>query len=581
MPTLRTYQSEDVAAVIAAHRTHQRVIGRAATGLGKAVEMAALAAHYAQFGRVMILVDVKKLVRQLADTVKWLTGVQPGIEMGDDQANEGGGLHATEADRIVVSTVQTQYAGGEGRERFRKFQPSEFSFLGLDECEIFVSRKDEEKRYRQVVDWYTEGNLSLRMFGCTATPNRTDGVAMAHMFEHVAFDRDILWGINEGYLVPGRQAFVRVSLDFSTLNVRKNKDGQADYSDDEISAKILNETTLIELAKGVVAVAENRRSIIVCPTVDAAVAIADYLNGERQGCARSLFGKMSDGDKDAAMNAHQLGDFQFLSSVMMLTKGYDDKKVSAVFNCRKTRSKRLYTQILGRGTRPLEGTIEGIEPAEARRAAIAASSKPNMLMVNMVGIDDDVRDITMVDVLGQAEESVIVERAKKLEKEKGLSTDAALEMAEEEIDQERAEKQRVAERAFEDTAAADAESLIRGKIEVKANVEVEYSDELSGGGAGHQANSWSIAPKHLEILRRNKVPEVKIARMTSGDAKSLVSQIMYRRKAGLCSYSQAATLQRYGYAKTELHSMSYAEASAAIDAIASNGWKRPVRAEAT
>ena len=238
--------------------------------------------------------------------------------------------------------MQTQYAGGEGRERFRKFQPSEFSFLGLDECEIFVSRKDEEKRYRQVVDWYTESNRALRMFGCTATPNRTDGVAMAHMFEHVAFDRDILWGINQGFLVPGRQAFVRVSLDFSTLSVRKNKNGDADYSDDEISAKILNETTLIELAKGTIAVAENRRSIIVCPTVDAAVAIADYLNGERKDCARSLFGKMQDAEKDATMDAHQRGDFQFLSSVMMLTKGYDDKKVSAVFNSAARRAASDY-----------------------------------------------------------------------------------------------------------------------------------------------------------------------------------------------------------------------------------------------
>lgn len=575
MPTLRTYQSEDVNAVIAAHRTYQRVIGRAATGLGKAVEMAALAAHYAKFGRVMILVDVKKLVRQLADTIEWFTGKRPGIEMGDDKADEGGGLHSTEADRIIVSTVQTQYAGGDGSERFHKFTPSEFSFLGLDECEIFVSRKDEEKRYRQVVDWYTEGNRALRMFGCTATPNRTDGVAMAHMFEHVAFDRDILWGINQGYLVPGRQAFVRVSLDFSTLSVRKNKNGDADYSDDEISAKILNETTLIELAKGIIAVAENRRSIIVCPTVDAAVAIADYLNGERKDCARSLFGKMRDEEKDATMDAHQRGDFQFLSSVMMLTKGYDDKKVSAVFNCRKTRSKRLYTQILGRGTRPLQGIIEGVEPADSRRAAIAASAKPNMVMVNMVGINDDVRDITMVDVLGQAEESAVVERAKKLEKEEGLSTDEALEKAEEEIGAERAEKNRAAEQAYEDMEAEE-ERKIRGKVDVKAHVEVEYHDELSGTSGAGQNSSGSISPRHLEILRRNKVPESAISRMTPEAAKQLTSQIIYRRKAGLSSYGQAKILQRYDYSKEQLHSMSYADASTAIDAIASNGWKRPV-----
>ena len=78
MTELRPFQLEDFNQVLEAHQTFQRVIGRAATGLGKAVICAALAERYATKGRVLILVDVGKLVRQLATTVEWFTDIKPG-----------------------------------------------------------------------------------------------------------------------------------------------------------------------------------------------------------------------------------------------------------------------------------------------------------------------------------------------------------------------------------------------------------------------------------------------------------------------------------------------------------------------
>ena len=51
MPELRPFQLEDFNQVLEAHQTYQRVIGRAATGLGKAVICAALAEKYAERGR--------------------------------------------------------------------------------------------------------------------------------------------------------------------------------------------------------------------------------------------------------------------------------------------------------------------------------------------------------------------------------------------------------------------------------------------------------------------------------------------------------------------------------------------------
>src|ERR1019366_546083 len=121
-----------------------------------------------------------------------------------------------------VSTVQTQYSGKDGAERYRQFIPGEWAACILDECELFLAKKA-----RSVVEWYRT-NTALRVVGVSATTMRTDGVAMANLFFAVAFDRDILWGIREGWLVPGIQAFVKVSIDFSTLKLTKGEDGERD-----------------------------------------------------------------------------------------------------------------------------------------------------------------------------------------------------------------------------------------------------------------------------------------------------------------------------------------------------------------
>jgi superfamily II DNA or RNA helicase len=565
MPALRDYQQQDVRAVIAAHAKHRCVIGRAATGLGKAVEIAALAQHYAQHGRVLVLVDVVKLVNQLADTITWYTGQRPGVEMADQRAVHGGFDTFQLPDRIVVSTVQTQYSGAEGKERFRTFDPKEFSAVLLDECELFLAPKA-----RSVVQYYLDGNPDLKCFGCTATPLRTDGVAMAELFDHVAFDRDILWGIQHGWLVPARQAFVRVSLDFSKLRVVRNADGDDDYSDDEVAQWINTRQTLIELAQGITRVAAGRKSIVVCPDVATAVQLRDHLNAERVNSAAVVYGELGDGDKELAFEMHRKGDVQFLVSVMMLTKGYDDPSIRAVFNLRKTRSKRLYTQIMGRGVRPLAGIVDGLDTAEERREAIAQSDKPDALMVNMVGIDEDVRDITILDILGEARNSDAIARAKQLELA-GMAADEALAAAEAEVEEEQELNRIMAEALADELEHADERRCIemRRRADVHVDVEVEYQDGLTPRARNpfDEAMGRGVPMGVLGVLYKNGVSEAEVAQMSPAEAGELSRKIIMRHNAGLCTYKQAKVLLRNGYSKADVKYMKKSDATEIIDGI--------------
>jgi superfamily II DNA or RNA helicase len=68
--------------------------------------------------------------------------------------------------------------------------------------------------------------------------------------------------------------------------------------------------------------------------------------------------------------------------------------------CRPTKSLALYMQVLGRGTRPLPGVVDGVETEAARVEAIRQSSKPDVLVLDFVGNSGRHKIVTALDVLG-------------------------------------------------------------------------------------------------------------------------------------------------------------------------------------
>ena len=547
--------------------------------------LAALAGHYAQSGIVVILVDTRKLAKQLARTVEWFTGIKPGIEMGDMRARFDAGL-AGHADRIIISTPQTLYAGGEGSERKLQFEsPSApLSMLLLDECESFLAIKN-----KALVEYFMAAHPTMKVFGTTATPERSDGVAMANLFQSVAFTRPLLWGVQEAWLIKPRMAFVNVLLDPSTWKLRKNEDGELDYVSDEIAQQLVNnEEALIGLARGILEVAGDRKSIVVCPDVASAKAIEHYLDAERRTCARSVYGELPEDEKEAVMDAHQRGDFQFLVSVMMLTKGYDDRTIRAVFMCRKTKSRRLYVQVMGRGTRPDCEGLNDAASADERRAMIAASVKPDVLMVNMVGIGETVRDVTVIDVLGSADDQAIIDRAKEIAAEQGIGdVEEAIAAAQEEVEEARQIERMDAEKRASKEEAAEARKLEeelqrrqRRTIDVNAEVQVEYQDDLQVRSGSFSDQTGGIPPRQMNILKKAKLSDSEIAKLSPVEASAISQDIVRRWKSGLCTYKQDRLLRRHGYSPDELRGMKFEHAHQAMQEIAENGWKRPMKAGA-
>ncbi len=449
----------------------------------------------------------------------------------------------------------------------RKFDPMQFSLLLLDETESFLAPEAAK-----VVEYYRQ-NPNIKVVGVSATPMRMDGIAMKNLFSHVAVDRDILWGIESGWLVPARQAFVSVNLDFSSLKVRKNEEGEKDYSESDLASMLEGESTLIELAKGIIAACGDRKSIVVCPDVKSAIATAHYLESEKNRCARAIYGTMSEEERERLFTDHRNGQFQYLVSCQLLCKGYDDPTIRAVVNCRKTKSRRLYQQIIGRGVRTLADCVDGVALPDERITAISASAKPNCLIVNMVGLDASVHDITLVDILGEKKSEAARERAKRnmLEDMDG-EHDAEGELMEAE-DALRKEKE-AADALEEKRRLMEEQRRKRKAFQLNADVDVTESDMDWRRGAG-TTPTYNLPNKQVTIFLKAKMKPEEISALSPEGAKQLSQQIVYRWKQKLCSYRQAKCLAKFRFTKEELHSMTFDEASDNITKIKANGWRRP------
>lgn len=559
---LRDYQFADVDGVEAAVETgHKGIVYRAATGLGKSVFIAELAKRRRQYGRVMVTVDVGSLAADLAQTISHHTGDSVGILTGPIKE----GLHR----RIVISTVQSLYATYDGDRRYEMtFDPSEFYTLLVDECESSIA--DE---FSGVVRHFRQ-NPNLVLVGASATPFRSDGRGMAELYDYAAdepgvLNRDILWGRDEGWLVPVRQGFLRVSVDFSTLKLRRGADGEKDYSEADVADIINNESSLIELAQGIHRVSNGEPGIVICPnSTNIADSLAGHLEAIDRGCASSVHGKQGS-RADDIIASFKRGDFPLLVSVNKLYKGFDADRVKHVFMARRTKSRRIYEQVMGRSTRPLVGIrnqLGDANDAAERRAIIEGSDKPYAVMWDLVGLNDSATDIvSVIDILGTPDTRVR-ERAKKNMAAEGEDGQDILE-AERKAKRELADEHR--------RAKEEEEKEKRRRIQVKADVEWQISNgkPVKSGGLA-TFNEGRLAGRTLRWLRSQKVPEKIIAARSSEQNKKLASNLTARHKRGLCSYAQAALLKKYGYPKETLRAMSRNEASTAIDTIARNGWKK-------
>ncbi len=509
---LRSYQEEAIGRTLDSLRHSPSTLIVLPTGMGKTVVFSHLA-HRWEAGRVVVMAHLDELIGQAARKIEAVTGEKPAIEMGDDYSDEQGWLKA----KVVVTSVQTMSRP----KRHSRFNPDHFGLLVIDEAHHAVGDS-----YRKVIGHFH----NAKKVGVTATPNRSDEFALGQVFESVAFSMNLADAKDEGWLVPILQRVVTVEgLDFSAIRTVAG-----DFNQGELDKLLTAEGPLHKMAVPIIDVAGDRPTMVFCVSVKHAVAMAEVLNRYKHNSAAFIAGDEAlkklnmpalgrQGIREQSQ-AFREGKTNFLCCCQLGLEGFDAPNTACVAMCRATKSTVVYTQALGRGTRPAEEVADGlgdIPTAAGRRAAIAGSSKPSMTVIDFCGNAGRHQIVTAADLLGGKWGSPVRDYARKTAGVEGqaVPVEEALERAEAELE-----------------LLSFLESERKRRAAIKARVEYRTEDVDPFSGAAPAATDAApvmrgdeASEKQVRYLIRLGVSRQRAERMTRRQAGAVIDSLLKKQ----------------------------------------------------
>lgn len=538
--TLRPYQQAAIDATLRQLEQWGSTVVVLPTGMGKTVYAAKLISGWER-GNTLFLAHTRELIHQAADKLAGELGYRPPIEMG---------ISAVETESIfqgemcVVASVQTMY----GDRRLEKYRKHPFGLIVVDE-----SHHATAATYRKIIDFFRAANPSLKVVGITATPNRADGAALGIVFESEAYQMSIGDAINDGWLVPIDQEYVVCeAINYDGIKTRKNDFGEADFNGAALEDVMKEEENLHAIAKPLVEKAGDRSGLVFTAGVEHAHALAAVINRYKEGSAKAVDGKTDHAERKRIVTEFGDGRLQFLTNCMVFTEGFDAPNCSLIAMARPTKSLSMYMQMLGRGLRPLTGVVEGVPDSQDRRLAILTSDKPACYVLDFVG-NSGHKLANVFDVLGGNYDAQVRELAKQEAGRQKRPVAELLEQAKAVLDLERQWSERAGIRASANYSA--------------------YAVDPFGGGAAPAIQTASTGRGGSSDAQIGLLVKLGVDRVTAtGYSKRQAGAVIDKLSRTRCTIGQAKTLRKHNIDPT---GVGMDRASRIIDAIASNGWRRP------
>jgi DNA repair protein RadD len=343
------------------------------TGTGKSVVIAQfLVEAFRQYSstRAMLLSHVKEILQQ---DLNWLLKLWPTAPVGVYSA----GLGRKEAYAPITVAGIGSVAGCAAAFGF-------IDFVIVDECHL-VSPK-EDTLYQTFIRDLKQANPQLKVIGLTATHYRLGQGDLVNggLFTDVAVDMTEMaafnWFVDEGYLAPLIARPTQTELDVGGVQIR-----QGEYNQKQLQGAVDKaEVTRAALAEALRLGANRAHWLGFASGVEHAEHCAEYCN-ELGVSATVVHSKMPDGERDKRLAAYRAGEYRACFNNGVLTTGYDFPLIDLIIGLRPTQSPGLHVQILGRGGRPVYAPGFDLSTAQGRLAAIAASQKPNCLVLDFAG----------------------------------------------------------------------------------------------------------------------------------------------------------------------------------------------------
>ncbi|MCX6544420.1 MAG: DEAD/DEAH box helicase [Acidobacteria bacterium] len=339
---LRPYQHEAVNAVLAAFdRDVRRQLVVMPTGTGKTIVFSEVIRR--RGGRALVLAHRDELIQQPVDKIPM---VMPGAQVGIVKAERD----ETDA-QIVVASVQTL-----SRPRRGDRLVADFSTIVVDEAHHAPA--DSYQRILERAGAF--GDDAPLVLGVTATPERADGAPLGETWQEITYRVEMLPMIGAGYLsdIIAKRVHLEVDLDAVHTRCGDLVAGELDEAMRSANAPAHCRDAYLEHADG-------RKALVFTPSVALAHETATAF--QQAGVAAEALDGTTDPDlRRAILRRLHAGETMVVCNCAVLTEGFDEPSLDCIIVARPTKSRGLYQQMIGRGTRPYPG-------------------KANLLVLDLVG----------------------------------------------------------------------------------------------------------------------------------------------------------------------------------------------------
>lgn len=490
---LRPYQQEFVSGVAKGFMAgYMRQLGVLPTGGGKSICFAHIANrfHAKRNERTLVLAHREELIEQAADKINKATGLVATVEKAERKADK--------TSPVVVASIQTMQG-----DRLASWDQDHFGLVVCDEAHHVLADQWQK----------TLGHFNARVLGVTATPDRGDKKNLATYFENLAYECNLLDLIGQEFLSPVIVKSVPLKIDINAVRV-----SNGDYDSNALDAAIT--PYLKEIARYLATECNDRKKIVVfLPLIQTSKRFVD------ECIAAGIDARHIDGqspDRKEILADYGAGKFRLLSNAMLLTEGWDEPGVDCLLVLRPTKSRGLFAQMVGRGTR--------LHP-----------DKKNLLLMDFLWLHerhDLARPASLIARNKEEEEAI----TKALDgKEKDLAE--ALEDAENE--REAALIRQIAENAAKRERFIPIEQV--GAL-LKDRKIMDYEPVFG----------WERAP--VTEKQRNVLARFGLTCKTKGEASAVMNRLFERSRGKLATVKQLMWLVRFKHPSPETCTQKEAKA---------------------
>ena len=533
----RPYQQKAAAAI---HREwdagNKKTLVVMPTGTGKTIVFASIVNDQVAKGEhVLILAHREELLQQASDKLKMVTGLETALEKAQSSALNSDKM-------VVVASVQTLSK----RNRLMKYPRDYFGTIIIDEAHHTAA-----KTYKGILEHF----IDAKVLGVTATPDRSDMKSLSDIFDSLAFEYKLPDAIREGYLCKINTKTIPVEVDISKVHINAG-----DFSAQDLGNVL--DLYLDTIADAIVRECQNRKTVIFTPLVRISKRLCNILN-KRNFKTAEVNGASA--DREDVLKGFDNGEYKALTNAMLLTEGWDCPTVDCIICLRPTKSRSLYAQIVGRGTRLCEG-------------------KKNLLVLDFLWLtkkhslchpadifceDPEVAQKT-TDMLADAALTGSNSQENFGSPELGLIE--AIEEAQTELDEEK--RKALCELEKQDTIQRKLKAQRqkpRGLVDPLQYIFSIEAPELNDYQPMFESERQEPSDDIIDSISCYGVKGDAIK--SQGLAAAILKRLIARRASGMATPKQIRCLESFGFVHVGRWTLRYA--SSFLDIISSHDWKLP------